>query len=136
MPDNLTPAQRSYAMSRVKNRDTAPEVKVRSALHRRGLRFTKHVRSLPGTPDIVFSKTRVAVFIDGDFWHGFQFRRWENKLTPYWQAKIARNRQRDARTFRALRAMGWRAVRVWTHSVNKDLDGVVARIERLVVREH
>ena len=73
MPDNLTPEQRSYCMSRIKAKDTGLEVKVRSALHKKGLRFRKNVKELPGTPDIVFKKAQIAIFVDGDFWHGYRF---------------------------------------------------------------
>ena len=73
MPDNLTKKQRSYCMSRVKNKDTDIEKIVRSELHKRGYRFRKHLKKLPGTPDIAFTRAKVAVFIDGDFWHGYRF---------------------------------------------------------------
>ena len=73
MSDNLTPTQRSYCMSRVKGKDTSIERLVRSELHKRGFRFRKHVKTLPGKPDIVFPKAKVAVFVDGDFWHGYDF---------------------------------------------------------------
>src|SRR5712691_9137944 len=113
MPDNLTPEQRSYCMSRVRNRDTRLEVLVRSELHRRGFRFRKHVKDLPGRPDIVFVREQVAVFVDGDFWHGYGFPRWEHTVSDFWRTKIAINRARDARNFARLRRAGWRVVRLW-----------------------
>ena len=134
MSDNLTPAQRSYCMSRVRGRDTGLERLVRSALHNRGLRFRKHVRSLPGTPDIVFPRERVAVFLDGDFWHGYRFPLWERELNPFWREKIARNRERDRRNFRRLRRLGWRVIRIWQHASRDDLDGVIDRIASMVGR--
>ena len=82
-------------MSRIKGKDTGPEVRIRSALHRRGLRglrFRKHGKELPGRPDIIFSKARVAVFVDGDFWHGYRFSSWENKMSDYWKNKISNRR--------------------------------------------
>src|SRR5688500_10604715 len=112
MSDNLTPQQRSYCMSRVKNRDTDLETAIRCGLHRRGLRFRKHVRLLAGSPDLVFPTARLAVFIDGDFWHGYRFPQWRRKLSPFWQAKIATNRDRDRRNFRKLRRNGWTVMRV------------------------
>jgi DNA mismatch endonuclease (patch repair protein) len=69
-------------MSKVKSKDTGPERAVRSALHRRGLRFRKHVKGLSGTTDVVFTRKRVAVFVDGDFWHGFGFESRAGKLSP------------------------------------------------------
>lgn len=85
MPDNLTPEQRSYCMSRIKGKDTGLEVKVRSGLHRKGMRFRKHVKELPGKPDVVFFRAKVAVFIDGDFWHGYQLASWEHKVSDFWK---------------------------------------------------
>src|SRR6476469_9829315 len=90
--DNLTPAQRRRCMSSVRTKDTDIEQAVRSALHRRGLRFRKHVRDLPGRPDIVFSRARVAVFVDGDFWHGYDFDTWRGGLSEFWRNKIETNR--------------------------------------------
>ncbi len=131
--DNLTPSQRSFAMSRVRSKDTTPERVLRSVLHRRGHRFRKHVRSLPGSPDVVFPTKRVAVFIDGDFWHGYRFPAWEKTLpSDFWRDKISGNRRRDRRNFAKLRRMGWTVLRVWEHSVKRDLDDVVARIEQAV----
>lgn len=95
MPDILTPEQRSYCMSKVRSKDTSPERAVRSALHRLGYRFRKHVKDLPGKPDIVFTRRKVAVFVDGDFWHGFGFESWGGKLSPKWRSKIERNMARD-----------------------------------------
>lgn len=132
MPDNLTPSQRKYAMSRVKSFDTGLEKVVRSELHRRGLRFRKHVKSLPGAPDAVFPKAKVAVFIDGDFWHGYKFSQWEHKLQDYWREKIKRNIQRDRKNHRKLRRLGWRVVRVWQHQIQRDLDACVKRIVEAV----
>jgi len=126
--DNLTPSQRSYCMSQVRTQDTSLERIVRSELHKRGLRFRKHVRKLPGSPDIVFSSAKVAVFIDGDFWHGYRFPKWENTLSPYWRNKITRNRKRDQKNFAALRRMGWSVIRVWGHEVKEDPGKVTARI--------
>jgi DNA mismatch endonuclease (patch repair protein) len=133
MSDNLTPAQRSYCMSRVKNRDTGIEKLVRSALHRRGLRFRIQAKELPGRPDVVLRKAKVAVFVDGDFWHGYRFPLWENKLADFWKTKIAKNRARDKRNFRRLRSMGWRVVRLWQHEIEGDLESCVERILRAVV---
>lgn len=130
MADNLTKAQRSHCMSRVRNRDTDLELALRSELHRRGLRFRKHIRTLPGTPDVVFTRQRVAVFVDGDFWHGYQFARWSSTIPPFWQQKIAANRARDRRNRQALRRRGWIVIRIWQHEVETDLPRCVERIER------
>ncbi len=128
MADNLTPEQRSYCMSRVRPKDTNLEKIVRSELHTRGLRFRKHVKELPGKPDIVFVNAKIAVFIDGDFWHGFRFPLWKHKIPPFWKRKIGKNRERDLKNFAKLRQMGWRVMRIWKHQVNEDLEGVVTKI--------
>jgi len=135
MADVLTPSQRSYCMSRVKGKDTGLERLVRSELHKRGYRFRKHVKNLPGKPDIVFVKKKVAVFLDGDFWHGFRFPQWERTLSKFWRKKIGETRKRDQRNFAKLRRMGWRVIRIWEHTIEKDLDGVVRRIAKSVRRK-
>lgn len=128
MADNLTPEQRKRAMSRVKQKDTDLEIVVRSGLHKHGYRFRKHVKSLPGKPDIVFPRVKVVVFVDGDFWHGYRLPQWEHKLSDFWRDKIARNRERDQKNFRRLRKLGWRVVRIWKHEINQDLDSCLNKI--------
>jgi DNA mismatch endonuclease (patch repair protein) len=132
MVDNLTPQQRSYCMSRVRGRDTSLERIVRSELHKRGLRFRKHVKELPGRPDIVFWKARVAVFIDGDFWHGYRLAVWENSLSEFWKRKIRGNRERDRKNFKKLRTANWHVVRLWQHEIETDLHGCLERIMEAV----
>lgn len=128
MTDNLTPSQRSFCMSRVKGRDTGPERLVRAALRRKGLRFGMYPKNLPGKPDIVFRRQKVAVFIDGDFWHGFRFPQWRQKVSAFWNVKIEKTRQRDRRNFARLRRMGWKVVRIWQHQLEADLESSVIRI--------
>jgi DNA mismatch endonuclease (patch repair protein) len=130
--DNLTPDQRSHCMSRVKNRDTDIESLVRSELFRRGWRFRKHVSSLPGSPDIVFGRQRIAVFIDGDFWHGYRFPLWKATVSTFWQEKIEKNRKRDRKNFAKLRKRGWRVVRIWQHEIERDIATCFARLEELL----
>ena len=125
---NLTAEQHRYRMSRIKGKNTKPERIVRSELHKRGLRFRKHVSNLPGKPDVVFPQARVVVFLDGDFWHGNRCPQWKHKYPKFWQRKIGETRKRDQRNFAKLRRMGWRVIRIWEHSIEKDLDGVVKKI--------
>jgi len=102
-----------------RSRDTAPEIAVRSALHRRGLRFRKHVRPVPGlacTVDVVFPTERLALFIDGCYWHSCP----EHATAPitnseWWHAKLTATRERDERNTKALTEAGWQVVRVWEH---------------------
>ena len=128
MPDNLTPEQRSHCMSRIKGKDTGLEKTVRSELHKRGLRFRKHVKKLPGKPDIVFPKAKIAIFIDGDFWHGYRFPDWEHRVSEFWRQKIGRTRERDEKNFKKLRKSGWHVIRLWQHQIQRDLDACVEKI--------
>lgn len=132
MPDNLTPEQRRRTMAAVKGCDTSLELKVDRALRIKGWHCSRNVATLPGRPDFVFEHARVALFVDGDFWHGWQFPRWCSKLTPYWRQKIERNRRRDQKNFRRLRHQGWRVLRIWSHEVERDLEAVVRRVGRLL----
>jgi DNA mismatch endonuclease (patch repair protein) len=115
-------------MSRVRTKDTDLERLVRSELHRRGFRFRKHLKSLPGCPDLVFTRQRIAVFIDGDFWHGYRLPEWEPKLKPFWRDKIRRNRQRDLSNFRKLRRRGWHVIRLWQHELKRHFERCIGRI--------
>jgi DNA mismatch endonuclease, patch repair protein len=132
MADNLTPEQRSFTMSRIRSKDTAPELTIRRLVHARGLRFRKHKNGLAGRPDLVFASARVVVFVDGDFWHGWRFPAWKQKLGAYWRDKIERNRQRDQKNLRSLRRSGWLVIRIWEHEVKRDAESCVDRIEEVV----
>lgn len=130
--DIMSPEKRSYVMSRIRGKDTGPERAVSEALMSRGWEFETHAKDLPGRPDILFRASMVAVFIDGDFWHGWRFPVWRDKLSEAWEAKIEANRQRDARNFRKLRRSGWTVIRLWEHQVLRDLHNCIARIESLL----
>lgn len=130
--DTLTPEQRSYCMSRVKSENTGLEKLIFSGLRRLDLRFKTHVKDLPGKPDIVFPTNKVAVFIDGDFWHGFRFPLWKKDVPMFWQVKISKNRERDQRNFRKLRNMGWKVIRIWQHEIKKNFNVCISKIETAV----
>ncbi|MNU57274.1 Very short patch repair protein [compost metagenome] len=134
MADNMTPEQRRMTMSRIRGRDTKVELAVRKELHRRGYRFRVNAVWLAGKPDVVFTKIRLAIFIDGDFWHGWRFERWSDKLAPYWREKIAGNKARDRRHAMLLRSEGWTIMRLWEHDVEKDLQRCIERIESKVAQ--
>ncbi len=119
-------------MSRVRNKDTDIERAVRSAVHRRGLRFRKHIRALPGSPDIVFMAARTVVFIDGDFWHGYEFESWKSRLSEFWQEKISGTIERDKQNREWLEAHGWLVLRLWQHEVREDLDKCVDQVVEAV----
>jgi DNA mismatch endonuclease (patch repair protein) len=96
--------------------NTGPELALRRELHARGLRFRVTVKSLPGTPDLAFSRVRLAVFVDGCFWHGCPEHHVAPKNNgPWWAAKIETNRARDARVDLALRELGWEVLHIWEH---------------------
>jgi len=122
-------------MSRIRKADTKPELIVRRLCFARGLRYRKYAAHLPGNPDLVFAGPRVVVFVDGDFWHGWQFHRWDHKLSSsYWKNKIRGNIERDRRSRAALRKLGWTVLRLWEHEIEKDPGACVDRVEA-VVRE-
>ena len=134
--DNVDAETRSRIMRAVKSRDTKPEVALRKACHALGLRYRLHRKDLPGTPDFAFASARVAVFMDGDFWHGRRwFERGEAPMTNrgFWVAKFRRNRARDGRADAGLRAMGWTPLRVWESDVKSRLPAC-ARLVRMAVR--
>ncbi len=126
----MSPETRSAVMAKIRGKDTGPERALAAALLDRGLSWENHSTDLPGRPDFVFRQVRVAVFVDGDFWHGFRFHLWRDKLSESWEAKIEANRRRDRRNRLALRAAGWTVVRVWEHEIEHSrvrASGKVAR---------
>lgn len=134
MPERLTPDQRSRNMSRIRAKDTTVELSLRRALHARGLRFRK-TANLPGRPDIVFLGKRVAIFVDGCFWHCCpdHYQKPLNNA-DYWTSKVQRNATRDAGADAALHALGWTVLRIWEHDVERNLAQVTARIEAVLQR--
>lgn len=115
MADRMTPEQRHRCMSRIRGRDTKPELVVRRWLWHQGFRYRLYVKSLPGRPDIVMRKWRTVIFVNGCFWHGHdcQSDRRPSTNARFWQEKIERNRERDARNVAALQAAGWHVLVVW-----------------------
>jgi DNA mismatch endonuclease, patch repair protein len=115
MPDVLTPEQRQLNMSRVRGRDTKPEMLVRRGLHARGLRYRLHDRKLPGRPDLVFPKYRTALFVHGCFWHAHSCALSKLPATrqDFWKKKLEGNAARDRRAIDALRSDGWRVLVIW-----------------------
>lgn len=116
-------------MSRIRGRNTKVELVVRKELHRRGYRFRVNAAWLVGKPDIVFTRFRLAIFVDGDFWHGWKFDQWSQKLAPYWREKISENITRDLRNRALLRREGWTVMHLWEHDVNKNMERCIQRIE-------
>ena len=124
-------------MKRLRRADTGPEVALRRELHRRGVRFRLHRADLPGRPDIILVRLRLAVFVDGCFWHGCPKHAVAPKANAAWWAdKIAKNRQRDARKDRELRALGWEPLHVWEHEDAALVAEGIARLWRREDRSH
>lgn len=117
--DVLTPEQRRLNMSRIRARDTRPEMMIRQGLHRAGFRYRLHVKALPGTPDLVFPARKAVILIHGCFWHGHDCSLFRMPATrgDFWRTKIAANRARDDRAEAALLAGGWRVLTVWECSL-------------------
>jgi DNA mismatch endonuclease (patch repair protein) len=132
--DRLTPTRRSYLMSRVRSRDTEPEMAVRRTAHGLGFRFRLHARELPGSPDLVFPRLRSLVFVHGCFWHrhpGCEKASNPSTRIEFWRAKFGRNIARDAAVRRELEALGWRILVVWECEA-KDLKGLRVLIGRFL----
>ena len=133
MPDKLTPSQRHRCMSRIRGKNTKPEILVRKGLHARGFRFRLHNKKLPGSPDIVLPKYGVAIMVNGCFWHGHKGCRYATmpkSNVEFWDAKIARNRHRDEVTTAHLEALGWTVITVWECELRKN-EGLNARLDAL-----
>lgn len=129
MADNLTPEQRSRAMSRIKRRDTRPELLLRRALWAAGARgYRIDDRRLPGRPDLAWTSRRVAVFVDGKFWHGHPSAYKPGQHGAYWDEKIKRNVERDRAADEQLASLGWSVLRFWDFDVRRDLAGSTAKV--------
>lgn len=131
------PETTSRIMKRIPQKDTKAEVLLRKELFQRGLRYLKNVTTLPGRPDIVFSSARLAVFVDGDFWHGREWRtRGHRKIedafktnTAFWVKKIEGNERRDKENTKKLQTEGWVVLRFWASDVESNLTGLADQVE-------
>lgn len=128
-----TTPQRSKMMSKIRGKETKPEIMLRKALWKLGHRYRKNVKKLPGSPDILFRKYKLAVFVDGEFWHGYNWEEKKGKLKTnreFWIAKIERNMQRDQENEEKLKTKGFTVLRFWEKEVKKNLDECVDKIIR------
>ena len=117
-----TTKQRSELMGRIKSQNTKPELKLRKALWNLGFRYRKNLRKLPGSPDIVYSKKKLVIFIDGEFWHGYNWPEKKSKIKTnreFWIPKIERNIQRDQQNNKLLIETGWHVIRFWENELKK-----------------
>ena len=135
MADVMTPMQRSRCMSRIQGKNTSPETSLRKALWATGLRYRIHAK-LPGKPDIVFTKLKVVIFIDGCFWHRCPIHGVMPKSNAdFWKAKLKGNVKRDRKTDKTLRKLGWEVMRFWEHQVENELEKVVKEVISFVSKK-
>jgi DNA mismatch endonuclease (patch repair protein) len=132
MTDSLSAAQRSELMSRIRAKDTRPELAVRRLLHHMGFRFRLHVRNLPGCPDLVFPRLRKVVFVHGCFWHQHpnpecKMARMPKSREQFWRRKLEGNRRRDLMKQEALLDMDWRFLVVWECEL-RDIPNLVDKL--------
>lgn len=120
-------------MSLVKSKNTSPERLVFSYLRKRGVYFRRHYAKAPGNPDVAIPSRQKAVFIDGGFWHGWDFSRKRSGLPDYWKGKIENNIKRDRRNRTKLRRLGWKVLRVWDHDLIRHEERVLMRIEAFLL---
>lgn len=137
MSDNLTPEQRHRNMQHIKSCDTTIEVLLRKALWKKGYRYRKNYKKLPGKPDIVLSKYKIVIFCDGEFFHGKDWKVLRTKLeksnnSEYWIKKIERNLERDDEIDKKLLFMGWTVIRFWGNDIKKNTDECIKVIEETI----
>lgn len=122
-------------MSKIRAKDTKPEIALRKALWNLGYRYRIDVKNLPGKPDIVFRLKKVAVFVDGEFWHGYKWKEKKKKIKAnrnYWIPKIEKNIGRDKKNTKALQKDEWKVFRFWEHEIKKELDECVKVIVKVL----
>lgn len=132
MADRFSKKKRSEIMSRIRSKNTGPEMAVRRILYALGFRFRTHARDLPGTPDVVMRKRKTVVDVRGCFWHKHKCRlglKFPQNNKEFWAKKLALNAKRDSRNVRRLKAMGWRSIVVWECEL-RDLQLLKMRLSR------
>jgi DNA mismatch endonuclease (patch repair protein) len=130
--DVMTPEQRSHCMANIRGRNTGPEIQLRKALWRAGYRYVLHP-ALPGKPDLLFSSAKVAVFVDGCFWHCCPKHMTRPKTNArFWKRRLDGNVERDLRVNLELKQLGLKVLRFWEHEVENSLPAVLKRIQKAV----
>ena len=138
-----TPEVTHKIMSAIKSKDTKPELLLRKALWKYGIRYRVNYKKLPGKPDIVITKYKIAIFCDGDFWHGHNWairgkKSLEEELqgySDYWRNKIIKNVERDNKNTKLLYSMGWKVIRIWESDIEHNLDECVKTIKEAIFDE-
>lgn len=133
MADVFTKKKRSEIMSHIRSKNTGIEKEVFSYLRKHKIYFYRHYAKAPGKPDIALPSKKKAVMIHGDFWHGYHFNKWRNRIpAQYWRAKIEANMKRDTGHVRKLRRMGWRVLKVWGHDIADNPDVTFKRVAQFL----
>ncbi|MGP1432918.1 MAG: very short patch repair endonuclease [Catonella sp.] len=135
--DNLTKEQRKRNMQHIKSKNTSIELKLCKALYKSGFHYYKNYGKLPGKPDIVLPKDKIAIFCDSEFFHGKDWEILKNRLesgvrSEYWIKKIDRNRKRDIEVNKQLSFMGWLVIRFWGKEINKNVDECVRAVKEAI----
>jgi len=129
MADKFDKETRSRIMAAIPSTNTSPERVVFREIRKQNIHFQRHYKKALGTPDLAIPSRKIAVFIDGDFWHGFRYPVWKGRLrNSFWRKKIERNRKRDKLYHGRLRRMGWKVLRVWEHQLKNDFGGTIDKI--------
>lgn len=134
--ENVTPV-RSRTMRSIRGKDTKIEVILRKALWHKGIRYRKNYKSIPGSPDIVITKHKIAIFCDSEFWHGKDWDKLSAKLShgnnsKYWLKKIAENIERDKRKDKELMSLGWTVLHFWETEIKKNIDDCVMTVQEVI----
>ncbi|WP_158795521.1 very short patch repair endonuclease [Pedobacter sp. L105] len=126
-----TTTKKSLAMAKIKGQNTKPEIILRKALWALNIKYRINVKAIPGKPDILMRKYKLAIFVDGEFWHGYNWGEKKGKIKTnraFWIPKIERNMQRDAENLEKLTELGFHVLRFWEHEIKKDLSGCLQKI--------
>ena len=127
--DTFSKKERSEIMSKIHSRNTKIERLVFCGLRKKKIYFRAHYKPVIGNPDVALPKKKIAIFIDGDFWHGYKFSEFKKRLPKkYWLPKIEANVKRDSKNREALRKSGWKALRVWEHEIEKNPEKAIEKI--------
>ena len=139
--DNLTKEQRRKNMQNIRSKNTSIEVILRKALWQKGYRYRKNYKGLPGNPDIVLTKYKIAIFCDGEFFHGKDWEVLKPRLekssnSEYWISKISRNCERDDEINKKLLFEGWTVVRFWGNDIKNNTDECVKTVENIIFEQY
>lgn len=130
-----TSKKRSKIMSKIRSKNSKPEIKLRKALWSKNIRYRIHQNELPGTPDIVIKKYKLAIFVDGEFWHGYNWKEARENIKSnqeFWIPKIERNIQKDFASNKALRDLGYTVFRFWSHEILNKLPIILNQIDLFI----